>query len=71
MRLVAAPAVMLTATLLIGGIPPAYLLQAAAPCGINCLVIGHLYGLDMRLAAGAVFWSTALVLLAACGLAVA
>ena len=53
------------------GIPPACLLQAAAPCGINCRVIGHLYGLDMRLAAGAVFWSTAAVLLAACGLALA
>jgi predicted permease len=70
LRLAVAPAVMLAATLVIGGIPPAYLLQAAAPCGINCLVIGHLFGLDMRLAAGAVFWSTALVLLAACATAV-
>ncbi len=70
MRLAVAPAFMLAASVLVGGIPPAYLLQAAAPCGINCLVIGHLYGLDMRLAAGAVFWSTAAVLLAACGLAV-
>ncbi len=69
LRLALAPAFMVAATLLIGGIPPAYLLQAAAPCGINCLVIGHLSGLDMRLAAGAVFWSTAAVLLAACGLA--
>ena len=70
LRLALAPAFMVAATLVVGGIPPAYLLQAAAPCGINCLVIGHLYGLDMRLAAGAVFWSTAAVLLAACGLAV-
>jgi len=70
LRLVVAPAFMVTATLVVGGIPPAYLLLAAAPCGINCLVIGHLYGLDMRLAAGAVFWSTAAVLLATCGLAV-
>lgn len=69
LRLALAPAFMVAATLVVGGIPPAYLLQAAAPCGINCLVIGHLFGLDMRLAAGAVFWSTAGVLLAACALA--
>ncbi len=71
LRLVLAPAFMVGATVVVGGIPSTYLLLAAAPCGINCLVIGHLYGLDMRLAAGAVFWSTAGVLVAACGLALA
>jgi malate permease and related proteins len=30
------------------------------PCGINTLLVAHVYGLDVRLAAQAVAWSTAL-----------
>jgi hypothetical protein len=46
-------------------LPDAYLVQAAMPVGINTLVVAHAYGLDLRLAAGAVAWSTAIVMVAA------
>jgi predicted permease len=43
-------------------IPTAYLLQAAMPTGVNSLIIGHGYGLDQRLIATAIVWSTVSVL---------
>ncbi len=44
-------------------IPSAYLLQAAMPSGVNALLVGHAFGLDQRLIATAIVWSTAAVLL--------
>jgi hypothetical protein len=35
------------------------------PVGINTLLVGHVYGLDLRLAAQAVAWSTAIAVVAA------
>jgi malate permease and related proteins len=35
------------------------------PCGINTLLVAHVYGLDVRLAAQAVAWSTAVAVTAA------
>lgn len=61
-RLLVAPLVVVLVDLLIIGLPGPYLLQAAMPCGINCLVVAHLYGLDIKLAASAVASSTAIVL---------
>jgi predicted permease len=46
-------------------LPHPYLLLSAMPCGINSIVVSHAYGLDMRIAAGAVAWSTTLVVTAA------
>jgi malate permease and related proteins len=43
-------------------LPSAYLLQAAMPTGINSLIVGHAYGLDQRLIATVIVWSTAAVL---------
>lgn len=43
-------------------IPSAYLLQSAMPTGINSLIVGHAYGLDQRLIATVIVWSTAAVL---------
>jgi predicted permease len=43
-------------------IPSAYLLQAAMPSGVNSLIIGHAFGLDQRLIATAIVWSTLAVL---------
>jgi len=40
--------------------PHAYLLQAAMPSGINSLVIGHNFGLDLRLVSSAIAWTTAI-----------
>ena len=61
LRLTLAPAVVLLADRLLLDLPGPYLLQAAMPCGINCLVVAHAYGLDLRLTAAAVAWSTGLV----------
>jgi len=44
------------------GIPSAFLLQALMPSGVNGLVIGHAYGLDQRLIATVIVWSTLLVI---------
>lgn len=62
LRLLAAPALMLILSALVVAVPAAYLLQAAMPCGINSLIVAHAYGLDLRLVAGALAWSTAVVM---------
>jgi len=46
-------------------IPGAYFAQAGMPCGINALIVSHVYGLDLRIAASAVAWSTTAVVTAA------
>jgi predicted permease len=61
LRLVAAPALLYLLALPLIDLPAPYLLLAAMPCGLNTLVVAHASGLDMRIAAGAVAWSTALV----------
>jgi predicted permease len=70
LRLVAAPAIVLAGSLLILRVPDAYLLQAAMPTAINILIAGHAYGLDLRLMAGAIAWTTAVVVAAAIAVAV-
>lgn len=59
LRLAVAPALMLALSLPLHDMPDAYLVQAAMPAGINALVVGHLYGMDLRLAAAGIVWSTA------------
>ncbi len=39
--------------------------------GSTALVVAHLYGLDLRIVAGAIAWSTAIVLVAAAVVALA
>jgi predicted permease len=58
LRLALAPALLFLLTVPIGDIPDAYFLQAAMPAGINALVVGHVYGLDLRLASSGIVWST-------------
>lgn len=60
-RLLVNPAWLLLVSLAGVGIPGAYLLQAAMPSGINGLIVGHAYGLDQRLIATVIVWSTSLV----------
>jgi malate permease and related proteins len=43
-------------------IPGAFLLQAAMPSAIGGLIVGHAFGLDQRLIATVIVWSTILVL---------
>lgn len=69
---------LLVASLLLAGIsasilrlPTAYLLQAAMPTGITTLLVGQAFGLDQRLIATAIVWSTAAVLVAGMLVAIA
>ena len=69
LRLVVAPGLMLALSALVVEVPDPFLIQAAMACGINGLAVAHVFGLDLRLAAGAIAWSTAVVLVAASGAA--
>jgi malate permease and related proteins len=65
LRLIVAPALLLAIAAPLIDLPGPYLLLAAMPVGINTLLVGHVYGLDLRLAAQAVAWSTAIAVVAA------
>lgn len=59
LRLAVAPLLLVVLSLpLSHGVPDAYLIQAAMPTGINAVVVSHLYGMDLRLAASGIVWST-------------
>jgi predicted permease len=62
LRLIIAPLIVGGLSALIVHVPSAYLLQAAMPTGINSLIVGHAYGLDQRLIATIIVWSTATAL---------
>ena len=65
LRIVVAPLLMVALATTVGGVPDAYLLQAAMPVGVNTLVVAHAYDLDHAIAAAALAWTTALALAAA------
>jgi hypothetical protein len=69
LRLAVAPALLFALSTLTVEVPDAYLVQAGMASGINALIVGHLYGLDLRLASAAIAWSTAIVVVAALALA--
>lgn len=60
LRLVIAPGLLFLLSLPFIDLPGPYLLIAAMPCGINTLLVAHVYGLDSRLAAQAIAWTTAI-----------
>jgi malate permease and related proteins len=64
LRLVVAPGLLLLLSLPFIDLPGPYLLLAAMPCGINTLLVAHVYGLDSKLAAQAVAWTTAIAIAA-------
>lgn len=45
-------------------VPDVYLVQPAMACALTSLVVSNEYGLDRRLCAGAVAWTTTIVLVA-------
>ena len=61
-RLLVAPALLALVSALIVRLPSAYVLLAAMPTAVNSLLVGHAYGLDQRLIATIIVWSTATVL---------
>jgi malate permease and related proteins len=69
LRMAVAPGLLLGLSALVADVPDAYVLQAAMASGINVLIVGHLYGMDLRLAASGIVWTTAIAVLAALALA--
>ncbi|MDO9356713.1 MAG: AEC family transporter [Solirubrobacteraceae bacterium] len=65
LRIVVAPALFAVLVLVLPDEPRAFMLQAAMPCGINALVIGHGFDLDRGLTSLAIAWSTGIVIAAA------
>jgi predicted permease len=63
-RLAVAPGILLLITLPLTGVPPSFYVLAAMPAGLSSMVIAHAYGLDLRITAEAVAWTTAIVLVA-------
>lgn len=61
LRLVVAPAILAGLAAPLIDLPDTYLLLAAMPTGINSLVVGHAFGLDLRIISSAIAWSTAIV----------
>lgn len=64
-RLALAPALLMLLSAPLIDLPSAYRLMSAMPTGINALVVSHAYGLDNRIVAETITWSTAIVILAA------
>jgi malate permease and related proteins len=55
------PALLLALTAPLIDLPTTFLLLAAMPSGLNAMVVAHAYGLDLRITAGALTWTTAIV----------
>jgi predicted permease len=64
-RLALVPALLMLLAAPLIDLPAAYRLMSAMPTGLNAMVISHAYGLDNRIVAEAVTWSTAIVIAAA------
>jgi predicted permease len=64
-RLAIAPALLMLLAAPLIHLPPAYRLLSAMPTGLNSMIVSHAYGLDNKIVAEAVVWSTAIVVLAA------
>jgi predicted permease len=58
LRLVLAPLLLLALAAPLIDLPPAFLLLAAMPAGINGLTVAHAFGLDLRFAAASIAWTT-------------
>jgi predicted permease len=70
LRLLLVPAALLAASAVIA-VPAPFFLQAAMPVGVNTLLVGHATGLDLRLTAAAIAWTTTIVLAAVLALTLA
>ena len=59
-RMLLAPLVLVGLAMPLIDLPAPYLLMIAMPCGINSMIVTHAYGLDLRITAATVTWSTAI-----------
>jgi predicted permease len=62
LRMALMPTLFLLCSALLIHVPAPYPLMAAMPVGLNTLIIAHATGLDLRLCASAITWSTAIAL---------
>lgn len=66
-RLMLSPALLFVLSMPFTGIPRSYYLMAAMPTGLNAMIVGHAYGLDLRTTAEAVVYTTSIVVVGALG----
>ncbi|HEX3734226.1 MAG TPA: AEC family transporter [Solirubrobacterales bacterium] len=64
-RLAISPALLMLLAAPLIDLPVSYRLLSAMPTGLNSMVVSHAYGLDNKIVAEAVTWSTAIVVAAA------
>lgn len=64
-RLAMVPALLMLLAAPLIDLPAAYRLMSAMPTGLNAMVVSHAYGLDNRIVAEAIAWSTVIVVVAA------
>ena len=69
-RLLVAPSLLFVLTLPLTGVPPSYFLLAAMPTGLNSMIVGHTYGLELRIMAESIVYTTTIVVIAAAGWAI-
>jgi predicted permease len=65
LRLVIAPGVLLAISAPFIHLPLAFLILAAMPAGLQSITLAHAYGLDVRLSAATIAWSTSIAIVAA------
>ena len=65
MRLMVVPGLLFLFAAPLIDLPGAYLLQAAMPCGLNSMIVAEAYGLDVRIVAASITWSTVIAVLVA------
>ncbi|MBK8294284.1 MAG: hypothetical protein IPK93_05725 [Solirubrobacterales bacterium] len=70
LRLLVAPSLLFVLTLPLTGVPPSYFLLAAMPTGLNSMIVGHAYGLELRIMAESIVYTTTIVVLGAAGWAI-
>lgn len=64
-KLVLLPALLFLIALTLIDLPGTYLLMAAMPAGLNSMIVAHAYGLDLKITAEAITWTTAIVVVVA------
>jgi predicted permease len=64
-RVALAPALLMLLAAPLIDLPSSYRLMSAMPTGINAMVVSHAYGLDNRIVAESITWSTTIVIAAA------
>lgn len=68
LRLLIAPALLLAISVPFFHLPTSFLILAAMPAGLNSITLAHVYGLDIRFAAGTIAWSTTVAVVVALAL---